>query len=109
MFWLTQLQGVPFDEDDAMLNPAPVPNANQYPSRNPHIQASVRQRVISADEDMRRLFEECEIGKGNAQLLNQALTFSRPDELGGPVIGVRFSASPSREPSGRPPDFLFCF
>jgi len=30
-----------------------------------------------------------EIGKGNAQLLNQALTFSRPDELGGPVIGVR--------------------
>jgi hypothetical protein len=73
-----------------MLNPSPVPNTNQYPAQ-PQLypQSNIRQQLISATEDMRRLFEECEIGKGNAQLLNQALTFARPDELGGPVIGVR--------------------
>lgn len=38
---------------------------------------------------MRRLFEECEIGRGNAQLLNQALTYARPEELNGPVFSVR--------------------
>lgn len=82
-------QGIPFDEDDSMLNPSPVPQANQYPAQ-PQLypQSSIRQQVISATEDMRRLFEECEIGKGNAQLLNQALTFARPDELDGPVISV---------------------
>lgn len=42
---------------------------------------------------MRRLFEECEIGRGNAQLLNQALTYARPEELSGPVFSVRFALS----------------
>ena len=90
MYSTTLSQGIPFDEDDSMLNPSPVPQPNQYPTQ-PQVypQSSIRQQVISATEDMRRLFEECEIGKGNAQLLNQALTFARPDELGGPVIGVR--------------------
>ena len=74
-----------------MLNPSPVPNANLYPTQQFYQKSSIRQQVISATEDMRRLFEECEIGKGNAQLLNQALTFARPDELGGSVIGVRNS------------------
>jgi hypothetical protein len=83
-------QGIPFDEDDSMLNPSPVPQTNQYPAQlQVYPQSTIRQQVISATEDMRRLFEECEIGKGNAQLLNQALTFSRPEELGGPVISVR--------------------
>ena len=30
---------------------------------------------------MRRLFEDCEVARGNAQLLSQALPFTRPAEL----------------------------
>lgn len=30
---------------------------------------------------MRRLFEECRIGTGNAQLLSEALTFAKPEDL----------------------------
>ena len=30
---------------------------------------------------MRRLFEECNIGSGNAQLLAGALTFAKPEDL----------------------------
>ena len=66
-----------------MLNPAPPP-VPRSPSRSRNVQS----QVIPIHEDMRRLFEECEIGRGNAQLLNQALTFARPDELSGPVITV---------------------
>jgi hypothetical protein len=30
---------------------------------------------------MRRLLEECQIGNGNAQLLSEALTFAKPEDL----------------------------
>ncbi len=30
---------------------------------------------------MRRLFQECKIGQGNASLLSQALALSKPEEL----------------------------
>ena len=47
--------------------------------------------VIPRDEDIRRLFQECNIGKGNAQLLNEALTFAGPDDLKEKeIIKVRF-------------------
>ena len=42
------------------------------------------QRIISPEEeeDVRRLFEECEMAKNNAQVLSHSLTFARPEELG---------------------------
>jgi hypothetical protein len=50
------------------------------------------QRIIPIDEDVRRLFEECDIAKGNSQLLNQALTYARPEDLvQNPVIRVSTS------------------
>ncbi len=33
------------------------------------------------DEDVKRLFEECAIGKQNVQLLNEALTYAGPEDL----------------------------
>ncbi len=39
------------------------------------------QRVIPPEEDMRRLFQECRIANGNAQLLNEALAFASPEDL----------------------------
>ena len=75
-------QGIPFDDDEAMINPAPPPPRPHLPNH------SLQSQVIPIHEDMRRLFEECVVGRGNAQLLNQALTFAKPDELGGPVISV---------------------
>ncbi|KAJ7619451.1 hypothetical protein FB45DRAFT_839940 [Roridomyces roridus] len=41
--------------------------------------------IIPPDEDMRRLFQECKIGVGNANLLNEALATATP-ELRNPVI-----------------------
>ncbi|KAG6906991.1 hypothetical protein DXG01_011067 [Tephrocybe rancida] len=36
---------------------------------------------IPPDKDIRRLFQECNIGEGNASLLSIALTLSRPEDL----------------------------
>lgn len=38
-------------------------------------------RIIPHDEDIRRLFQECQIGQGNASLLSQALAVCRPEDL----------------------------
>ena len=38
-------------------------------------------RIIPPDEDRRRLFQECKIGKGNASLLSEALAFAKPEDL----------------------------
>ncbi|KAF7326899.1 hypothetical protein MVEN_02583800 [Mycena venus] len=43
-------------------------------------------QVIPPDEDMRRLFQECKIGVGNANLLSQALAMATPEELHDSVI-----------------------
>lgn len=40
-----------------------------------------RNRIIPPEEDIRRLFQECKIGQGNASLLSQALAMSSPEEL----------------------------
>ncbi|KAJ7656692.1 hypothetical protein B0H17DRAFT_1337923 [Mycena rosella] len=45
-----------------------------------------RHRIIPPDEDMRRLFQECKIGVGNATLLSQALAMATPEDLGNTVI-----------------------
>ncbi|KAF5314297.1 hypothetical protein D9619_011864 [Psilocybe cf. subviscida] len=38
-------------------------------------------RIIPREEDIRRLFQECHIGQGNASLLSQALALSKPEDL----------------------------
>jgi hypothetical protein len=40
-----------------------------------------RNRIIPPEEDIRRLFQECVIGQGNASLLSQALALSTPEDL----------------------------
>ncbi|KAJ7251204.1 hypothetical protein C8J57DRAFT_1723124, partial [Mycena rebaudengoi] len=47
---------------------------------------STRNRIIPPDEDMRRLFQECKIGSGNAALLSQALAIAAPEDPMGVVI-----------------------
>jgi hypothetical protein len=55
------------------------------------------QRVIPPEEDMRRLFQECRIANGNAQLLNEALAFASPEDLREKdIIKVRVRISLSR-------------
>lgn len=52
-----------------------------------------RNRIIPLEEDIRRLFQECKIGLGNASLLSQALAHAKVEELKkgerGEVIKVR--------------------
>ena len=43
--------------------------------------SSTRNRIIPPDEDIRRLFQECKIGQGNASLLSQALALTKPEDL----------------------------
>jgi hypothetical protein len=106
-------EGVPFDIDDAMFNP-PMPrptseyslDPNVYPNpsykqqhaspmlelqeappgikRNRSLRS--RNRIIPPEEDMRRLFEECTVGQGNATLLSEALAYSGPNDLEGDVV-----------------------
>ncbi|KNZ71874.1 hypothetical protein J132_05699 [Termitomyces sp. J132] len=40
-----------------------------------------RNRIIPLDEDIRRLFQECKLGQGNASLLSRALVLSTPEDL----------------------------
>ncbi|KAE9403811.1 hypothetical protein BT96DRAFT_917357 [Gymnopus androsaceus JB14] len=42
---------------------------------------SSRNRIIPLEEDIRRLFQECKIGLGNAGLLSQALVHAKVEEL----------------------------
>ncbi|KAF5392013.1 hypothetical protein D9757_003340 [Collybiopsis confluens] len=42
---------------------------------------SSRNRIIPLEEDIRRLFQECKIGLGNASLLSQALVHAKVEEL----------------------------
>jgi hypothetical protein len=38
--------------------------------------------IIPPEEDMRRLLQECDVAKNNAQVLSQALPFATPSTLG---------------------------
>lgn len=85
--------GIPFDPDDAMFNPPvqrgtpsstgnfsidshDVPNPQfNFTRTNPH------DLIIPLDEDIRRLFQECKIGRSNAALLAEAVTYTKPEEM----------------------------
>ncbi|KAG9037628.1 hypothetical protein FRB95_004848 [Tulasnella sp. JGI-2019a] len=51
--------------------------------------------IISPEEDMRRLFEECELARGNAQMLSNALVYARPEEVlkGTATVLIEFRTS----------------
>lgn len=49
-------------------------------------------RVIPLEEDMRRLFQECKIARGNADVLSQTLAFAKPDALATGLIPVSLSS-----------------
>ncbi|KAG1720828.1 uncharacterized protein EDB91DRAFT_1177162 [Suillus paluster] len=70
--------GIPFDTEDAMFSPPIVPTRppiGERPSRK-----SLHQRgVIPPEEDMKRLFQECKIAKGNANVLCELLTYTKPE------------------------------
>ncbi|KAF8905168.1 hypothetical protein CPB85DRAFT_1315922 [Mucidula mucida] len=96
-------EGIPFDTDDAMFSP-PVANprlsyydpsvqhlgqdtANRTPPPPNHQhhhkkrKSPTRNRIIPPEEDIKRLFQECKIGQGNASLLSQALVLAKPEDL----------------------------
>ncbi|KAG2145564.1 hypothetical protein BD769DRAFT_1346935 [Suillus cothurnatus] len=101
--------GIPFDTDDAMFSPPIVPTRPQIeevssfwfviysgalinspalffyfirPSRK-----SLHQRgVIPPEEDMKRLFQECKIAKGNATVLSEMLAYAKPEQIEGSLI-----------------------
>ncbi|KAG5651828.1 hypothetical protein H0H81_007260 [Sphagnurus paluster] len=101
-------QGVPLDNADAMYTPPVSGRLSHYDNSIPLIahqepspvyptdlapltpqpnpprrkrSPESRNRIIPPDEDIRRLFQECKIGVGNASLLSQALLHSKPEEL----------------------------
>ncbi|KAI9571856.1 hypothetical protein HD554DRAFT_2213278 [Boletus coccyginus] len=103
--------GVPFDTDDAMFSPPVVSlprPLSQYSLETPIFAQSFsqddlsptppplerrpsgrryqQQRVIPLEEDIRRLFQECNIARGNADLLSQTLAFAKPDALDAELI-----------------------
>ena len=43
------------------------------------------------DEDIRRLFQECKIGRGNAALLAEAVTYTKPEEMKEKEIVIKAS------------------
>lgn len=58
---------------------------------------SSKNRIIPLEEDIRRLFQECKIGLGNASLLSQACVHAKVEELKkGEVIKVCFLLSCNR-------------
>ncbi|KAK7055203.1 hypothetical protein R3P38DRAFT_2378345, partial [Favolaschia claudopus] len=97
-------EGMPFDTEDAMFNPPllavaaatvsppPIvpdiaPNDNHPGANNntkPH--QLPRHEIIPPDEDMWRLFQECKIGVGNANLLIQTLVVATPGQVNDSVI-----------------------
>ena len=62
---------------------APYPPSKDVPStkERPSKSRSKTKGVISPEEDIRRLFEECEMAKANASMLSQSLTFARPEDV----------------------------
>ncbi|KAG1758137.1 hypothetical protein EDD22DRAFT_219263 [Suillus occidentalis] len=77
--------GIPFDIEDAMFRSPIVPTRppiEEQPSRK-----SLHQRgVIPPGEDMKRLFQECKIAKGNATFLSEMLAYTKPEQMEGSLI-----------------------
>ncbi|TBU59887.1 hypothetical protein BD310DRAFT_947657 [Dichomitus squalens] len=64
------------------------PSQQQTPQRPPSTTTpgkskshSSRTRIIPPEEDIRRLFQECKVGRGNANLLSEALAYAKPEDL----------------------------
>ncbi|KAK0200973.1 hypothetical protein DFS33DRAFT_1092493 [Desarmillaria ectypa] len=87
-------EGIPFDTDDAMFSPPVNNRLSHYENpvspqdlapRTMHNhrkrKSPTRNRIIPLEEDIKRLFQECKIGQGNASLLSQALALARPEDL----------------------------
>jgi len=95
--------GIPFDMNDPMFNPTQghrprtltspmlqvtyvnTPNSPQVHGPNTRRQNSDQSQhrtppsgLIALEEDMRRLFEECEVALHNTRILNEALVYSTP-------------------------------
>ncbi|KDR74102.1 hypothetical protein GALMADRAFT_250888 [Galerina marginata CBS 339.88] len=63
------------------LDSAPLTPPGNFPIKKRDRKSPTRNRIIPPEEDMRRLFQECKIGQGNASLLSQALVAARPEDL----------------------------
>ncbi|EGN94845.1 hypothetical protein SERLA73DRAFT_187914 [Serpula lacrymans var. lacrymans S7.3] len=96
-------EGIPFDTEDAMFSPPIMRPSSQYSIEAPVYPQDVvvsppilersltmpqrrrsprlKHKIIPLEEDIRRLFQECKIGQGNANLLSEALAFARPEDL----------------------------
>ncbi|KAG8889012.1 hypothetical protein FRB98_006060 [Tulasnella sp. 332] len=48
----------------------------------------IARRFIFPPEDIRRLFEECELARGNIQMLGNALVFAKPEDALNGTAGV---------------------
>ncbi|KAI0668846.1 hypothetical protein C8Q78DRAFT_212551 [Trametes maxima] len=68
----------------------PQPHSQEQHGSTPHRPSatatpgktrSSRNRVIPPEEDIRRLFQECKVGRGNANLLSESLTYAKPEDL----------------------------
>lgn len=76
--------GIPFDTEDAMFSPPivpPRPPIEERPSRK-----NLQRGVIPPEEDIKRLFQECKIAKGNATVLSEMLAFAKPGQIEGSLI-----------------------
>ncbi|TFK82019.1 hypothetical protein K466DRAFT_557157 [Polyporus arcularius HHB13444] len=74
------------DPQQPQLQHRQPPERGQTPQRPPPTVTpgktkSSRNRVIPLEEDIRRLFQECKVGRGNAGLLSEALTYAKPEDL----------------------------
>ncbi|KAG1894431.1 uncharacterized protein F5891DRAFT_728085 [Suillus fuscotomentosus] len=79
--------GIPFDTEDAMFSPPIVPTRppiEERPSKK-----NLQRGVIPPEEDMKRLFQECKIAKGNATFLSEMLAYTKPEQIEGSLIPVR--------------------
>lgn len=97
-------EGIPLDNDEAMFHPPvssrgshfeiplvsyheasplPLDSTPLTPLHNPQRKrkSPTRNRIIPPEEDIRRLFQECQIGQWNASLLSQALALATPEDL----------------------------
>jgi hypothetical protein len=77
--------GIPFDTDDAMFSPPIVPTRPQIEER-PSRKSLHQRGVIPPEEDMKRLFQECKIAKGNATVLSEMLAYAKPEQIEGSLI-----------------------
>jgi hypothetical protein len=50
------------------------------PSKYGSVQSGTPQRIVSADDEVKLLFEECNVASGNAQILSDALTYAKPED-----------------------------